>query len=508
MRAIIFLLLSIMSISISAQSWRYNNRGKGLTDRDRVRITEENNRRVNRQNYDNYIRQERTNRERQYNNQRTYRTNSEQEQISVSNKISEGPNEKVVSLVVNGTGPTREKAIQNALRNSIEQAFGTFVSTNTEVLNDELVKDEIATVSSGNIKKFEVLSTSYNEQGLYDVSLQTIVSIGNLTNYAKNKGFKVELAGAEFVMNMKMRELNKKNEYTAMMHLQDKLKKMADNGDLFRYELVKGEPRLRGDSKYSIAIKLLIYGNENTKAFYNEIYKTIEALSLSNQEIAEYNKVGLDYYGYDAQLRCSKDIGNIRVLYCLRNYYSSLLHWGCGDVMSWLMPIIIEGALSFVIYDNLGNTIFCSKTTKYITQLNIWNYSNTDNGKGNEVYYYLDCLEGRSDRLLWYSDFGFVKKIPTGFGYATKDIVIGVAIEDYMIKKESNRYRNLLFNPMKVSYERDASDPIAEILRKGRIEKNCYYQLVFGFVYPEEELYKLTTISVENRNKYMGKMGE
>ncbi|MDO4827529.1 MAG: hypothetical protein Q4B16_08290, partial [Bacteroidia bacterium] len=66
------------------------------------------------------------------------------------------PNE--VTLVVTGEGSTKEDATDNALRSAIEQAFGVFVSANTEILNDELVKDEIATVSSGNIRTFQELS--------------------------------------------------------------------------------------------------------------------------------------------------------------------------------------------------------------------------------------------------------------------------------------------------------------------------------------------------------------
>ena len=62
------------------------------------------------------------------------------------------PNE--VKLVVTGDGETKEEATNNALRSAVEQAFGVFVSANTEILNDELVKDEIATVSSGNIKSY------------------------------------------------------------------------------------------------------------------------------------------------------------------------------------------------------------------------------------------------------------------------------------------------------------------------------------------------------------------
>ena len=58
---------------------------------------------------------------------------------------------KEVTLVVTGEGATKEEASSNALRSAVEQAFGVFVSANTEILNDEIVKDEIATISSGNV---------------------------------------------------------------------------------------------------------------------------------------------------------------------------------------------------------------------------------------------------------------------------------------------------------------------------------------------------------------------
>lgn len=64
-----------------------------------------------------------------------------------------------MELVVTGDGNTKENAVQAALRSAIEQAFGTFVSSNTQILNDELVKDEIATVTTGNIK-----NTKYSQK--------------------------------------------------------------------------------------------------------------------------------------------------------------------------------------------------------------------------------------------------------------------------------------------------------------------------------------------------------
>ena len=47
--------------------------------------------------------------------------------------------QKSVSLVVVGEGASKEEAVQSALRSAIEQSYGAFVSSNTTILNDELV---------------------------------------------------------------------------------------------------------------------------------------------------------------------------------------------------------------------------------------------------------------------------------------------------------------------------------------------------------------------------------
>ena len=65
-----------------------------------------------------------------------------------------------VELVVNGEGVDKTTATHNALRSAIEQAYGVFISTNTTILNDDLIKDEIATVASGNIKAYKELASS------------------------------------------------------------------------------------------------------------------------------------------------------------------------------------------------------------------------------------------------------------------------------------------------------------------------------------------------------------
>ncbi len=51
--------------------------------------------------------------------------------------------EKTVILVVSGQGKTQDEAKQVALRSAIEQAFGAFISSKTEILNDNLVHNAL-----------------------------------------------------------------------------------------------------------------------------------------------------------------------------------------------------------------------------------------------------------------------------------------------------------------------------------------------------------------------------
>lgn len=123
-----------------------------------------------------------------------------------------------IALMVTSDGATKDDAIKNALRTAIEQTYGVFVSANTDILNDDLVKDEIATISSGNIKKFTEVSYSKSENS-HTVTLDVIVSKGKLLSYAKSKGAECELDGAALVGNIELLILNTENEEVAIRNL-------------------------------------------------------------------------------------------------------------------------------------------------------------------------------------------------------------------------------------------------------------------------------------------------
>ena len=65
---------------------------------------------------------------------------------------------KDVTIRVSGSSKNLEDSKQSALRSVTEQEFGAFISSKAEILNDQVVADQIASVSSGNIKYFETIN--------------------------------------------------------------------------------------------------------------------------------------------------------------------------------------------------------------------------------------------------------------------------------------------------------------------------------------------------------------
>jgi hypothetical protein len=119
--------------------------------------------------------------------------------------------DKTVTLVVSGQGETQEQAKQNALRSAIEQAFGTFISSKTEILNDNFVKDEIVSVSNGNIQNFDIISELQIPKGGYAMTLKATVSVTKLTSFVERKGIAIEFKGSLFAFNINLQKINENN---------------------------------------------------------------------------------------------------------------------------------------------------------------------------------------------------------------------------------------------------------------------------------------------------------
>ena len=198
-----------------------------------------------------------------------------------------------VTLTVSADGATKDEAIKNALRSAIESAYGTFVSANTSILNDSLVKDEIVSIASGNIKNYSEVDSNTMLDGKTFVVLKATVSITNLVSYAKSKGAETEFAGATFAMNLRMKELNKANEEKAIGNMLTQMNALLKNG--FDYSIKVGEPVLDGD--YGIVTATVdAVANSNCYKAFELFFKTINSLSLNEGESEEYKNLKIPFF--------------------------------------------------------------------------------------------------------------------------------------------------------------------------------------------------------------------
>lgn len=303
-----------------------------------------------------------------------------------------------VTLVVSADGPTKDEATKIALRSAIEQAYGTFVSANTTILNDELVKDEIVTISSGNIKNYSEMSSNVMPDGKFFVTLKATVSISKLVSYAQSKGAETEFAGSTFGMNMKMKELNKKNEEIALKNLADQI--IALYPSAFSYSLTVSEPKLipreglyfeelggwanlgypdawsslglpgTYEHYYFSTVKVGIEPNQQMKSIVELILKTVNALALSGDEREEYKKLNIpkesysifdnSIYEYKEKKEKNDIIGRIcdvdkYTTFNDNNKYFFEFRSDLDSVVTTINHEIIRILNSFQIVDNLGN---------------------------------------------------------------------------------------------------------------------------------------------------------
>lgn len=210
-----------------------------------------------------------------------------------------------VSLVVSADGATKTQAIDNALRSAIEQTYGTFVSANTEILNDELVKDEIVTVSSGNIQKYNEVASVVLPNGNTSITLSVTVSISKLVSYAQSKGSECEFAGATFGANQRLYQFNKKNEQIA---IQNMIKQLEALRPIYDYELVLGDPHIVPNSNDRLTefhVHINVKSNDKTKQFISIITKTLNSLAMTEDQVKSMKDAGFQVVEF-----CSDKIMN------------------------------------------------------------------------------------------------------------------------------------------------------------------------------------------------------
>jgi hypothetical protein len=205
-------------------------------------------------------------------------------------------NNKEVTITSSGSGKTLEDAKQAALRSATEQAFGAFISSKTEMFNDQVVADQMSSVSSGNIKSYEVLNESQLPDMRWGVTLKTIVSVDKLTSFVQARGINIEVQGGLFAINIKQQLLNEQGEINTITDMIGLLHESFQSS--FDYTIKSSDPKsLDAESKnWEIPLEIISKCNKNIDFCANYLSKTLSAISLKEDEVQTYTSLKKQVY--------------------------------------------------------------------------------------------------------------------------------------------------------------------------------------------------------------------
>lgn len=97
-----------------------------------------------------------------------------------------------VDLVTSGVGKDETAATKDALSNAVSQAIGQFVSADTLVQNDQLVRDQILTYSDGFVEHFDAVGKPrLTDGGLVSVTIRATVRRSKLLEKVKASNISV-----------------------------------------------------------------------------------------------------------------------------------------------------------------------------------------------------------------------------------------------------------------------------------------------------------------------------
>jgi len=107
-------------------------------------------------------------------------------QVPISSILTAGiwlfsNNEKVYYIEVVGVGRTVEESKLNGFRLAVEQAIGSVVASETEVLNNRIVRDEIISYASGYVSKFVIVSQASSDN-MYKTQMKVYIKRSTIAN--------------------------------------------------------------------------------------------------------------------------------------------------------------------------------------------------------------------------------------------------------------------------------------------------------------------------------------
>ena len=352
--------------------------------------------------------------------------------IIKSSKEENKPNEegKSVTLTQIGEGKTKDEAKYNALRNALEQAFGVYISSNTTILNDNLIKDEIVSFSSGNIEDIKIISETLLPNGKYSSVVEATVSIGKLIKFCESKGINVEFKGSLFATNIKMQKIKEKNQSLVLYNLIKMVEPILAKG-VFNYTIKVKEPIKHKDemnNQWIIPLNIRLTFNENIESISELIENTFKAVSMKPEEILQYNNQKIRTYTINFNKNYYTFSDGIMISYLKR--------WTSINILSNSINFNIDNSIS---KSNFGEILHCinqrQNNCSYILEAGKKNFS--DFKVCNITISDLSASDWYYNRFEYFTENYKIDKVLNYDGYGTYSVN---TIYNFNFKNHENNF--------------------------------------------------------------------
>jgi len=171
------------------------------------------------------------------------------------------------------------------------------------------VKDEIVSVTNGNIQKYDVISQVEIPNNGYAVTLNTIISINKLTAFIESKGGVAEFNGSLLSYNLKLKDIAKTSELVALNNLIPTFQQYLNNCIDYNVSIISENPKM-SENDVILRLKLESKFNLNIEKFVQFFTKTLRSLSLDLSNVYEYDKLNIPLYSIYISPLYSIEINN------------------------------------------------------------------------------------------------------------------------------------------------------------------------------------------------------
>ena len=201
-----------------------------------------------------------------------------------------------IEVIVIGYGNTIENAKITAIRNASEKVAGLFVSTKTQIKNNELENDIISSISSTAITSFNILKELKLPNQSFVLTVKIGVSFKTIDNIVTQNSANVKLNGSLFTLNIKQQILNEQSESDALSNTFTIIHGLMQES--FNYSLNISQPKIVSTPyKYVIIpVEVVATANDNIEICHQLLIDILESVAMSNNEQERYKSIGKMFY--------------------------------------------------------------------------------------------------------------------------------------------------------------------------------------------------------------------